>query len=53
MLHHFQKLTVFFVPPGQGVIMDRSVFSDTVFADVNYQEGTISPEGKEVKCHNG
>ena len=30
---------------GQGVLLDRSVFSDAVFAEVNYQQGTISPEG--------
>ena len=30
---------------GQGVLLDRSVFSDAVFADVNYQQGTISAEG--------
>lgn len=28
------------------MLLDRSVFSDCVFADVNYQEGTISEEGK-------
>lgn len=32
---------------GQGVLLDRSVFSDTVFADVNFQQGTISLEGYE------
>lgn len=30
---------------GQGVLLDRSVFSDAVFAEVNYQQGTISPGG--------
>ena len=30
---------------GQGVLLDRSVFSDAVFAEVNYQQGTISHEG--------
>ncbi|XP_031560645.1 deoxyguanosine kinase-like isoform X2 [Actinia tenebrosa] len=30
---------------GQGVLLDRSVFSDCVFADVNFQEGSISEEG--------
>jgi deoxyadenosine/deoxycytidine kinase len=29
--------------------MDRSVFSDCVFADVNFQEGSISAEGKFSK----
>lgn len=32
---------------GQGVLLDRSVFSDTVFAEVNFQQGTISSEGYE------
>lgn len=32
---------------GQGVLLDRSVFSDRVFADVNFQQGTISLEGYE------
>ena len=27
--------------------MDRSVFSDSVFAEVNYQQGTISDEGTD------
>lgn len=30
---------------GQGVLLDRSLFSDAVFAEVNYQQGTISHEG--------
>ncbi|XP_073235525.1 deoxyguanosine kinase-like isoform X1 [Porites lutea] len=30
---------------GQGALLDRSVFSDSVFAEVNYQQGTISDEG--------
>jgi len=32
---------------GQGVLLDRSVFSDAVFAEVNYQQGSISQEGYE------
>jgi len=31
---------------GQGVLLDRSVFSDCVFADVNYEDRTISEDGK-------
>lgn len=34
---------------GQGVLLDRSVFSDAVFAEVNYQQGTISPEGTNTQ----
>ncbi|XP_068738608.1 deoxyguanosine kinase-like isoform X2 [Montipora capricornis] len=30
---------------GQGVLLDRSVFSDSVFAEANYQHGTISQAG--------
>lgn len=30
---------------GQGVLLDRSVFSDSVFAEANFQQGTISREG--------
>ena len=30
---------------GQGVLLDRSVFSDSVFAEANYQQGTISQAG--------
>lgn len=38
---------------GQGVLLDRSVFSDTVFADVNFQQGTISLEGmKSLRPHS-
>ena len=43
-------ITDFVLSAGQGVILDRSVFSDTVFADVNYDEGTISPEGISWEC---
>ena len=31
---------------GEGVILDRSVFSDSVFANVCKKEGYISPEGQ-------
>lgn len=31
---------------GRGVILDRSAFSDVVFAAVNRTQGNISPEGK-------
>jgi len=30
---------------GQGVVLDRSVFSDTVFAEANVKDGNISPAG--------
>lgn len=30
---------------GQGVLLDRSVFSDSVFAEANYQQGAISQAG--------
>ena len=30
---------------GQGVLLDRSVFSDKVFADVGYADKNITPEG--------
>lgn len=32
---------------GQGVLLDRSVFSDSVFAAANHQQGAISTEGHE------
>lgn len=31
---------------GEGVILDRSVYSDAVFANVGRSEGYISEEGK-------
>ena len=44
-------MSIFFT--GQGVLLDRSVFSDTVFADVNFQQGTISLEGmKSLRPHS-
>jgi len=34
------------------VLLDRSVFSDAVFAEVNYQQGSISQEGmKNLKTN--
>eukprot|EP00040_Diaphanoeca_grandis_P007796 m.42340 g.42340 ORF g.42340 m.42340 type:complete len:361 (-) comp19079_c0_seq1:561-1643(-) len=33
------------ITTGQGVILDRSVFSDVIFADANLLEGNISREG--------
>ena len=33
---------------GEGVILDRSVYSDSVFANVGRSEGYISEEGKFV-----
>ncbi|XP_001634243.3 deoxyguanosine kinase isoform X2 [Nematostella vectensis] len=41
----YSKATSHVLTTGQGVLLDRSVFSDCVFADVNYKEGTISEEG--------
>ena len=35
---------------GEGVILDRSVYSDCVFANVGRSEGYISKEGKCSCC---
>ena len=35
---------------GQGVLLDRSVFSDCVFADVGYKDRNITEDG-EGKYH--
>lgn len=42
-------LHITFLPyPGEGVILDRSVFGDCVFANVCTKEGYISAEGQAV-----
>ena len=38
------------VPAGEGVILDRSVYSDCVFARVCKREGFISSEGEITTC---
>lgn len=40
-------VVVTMVTVGGGAILDRSVFSDVVFANVCTKEGYISQEGKE------
>lgn len=42
-------LKLIFVVVGEGAILDRSVFSDVVFANVCTKEGYITPEGKETQ----
>ncbi|XP_078376426.1 deoxyguanosine kinase-like isoform X1 [Oculina patagonica] len=43
----YMEATKHVLQTGQGVLLDRSVFSDAVFAEVNHQQGTISHEGYE------
>ena len=38
------------MPAGEGVILDRSVYSDCVFARVCKREGFISTEGEITTC---
>lgn len=36
---------------GEGAILDRSIFSDYVFASVGHSQGFISKEGMQMKIH--
>ncbi|XP_028393121.1 deoxyguanosine kinase-like isoform X2 [Dendronephthya gigantea] len=38
------------VKSGQGVLLDRSLFSDQVFATVSHEDGNISKEGYDRYC---
>lgn len=53
ILQNIRKFGIFlkliFVVAGEGAILDRSVFSDVVFANVCTKEGYITSEGKETK----
>ena len=44
-LHMYIQAVNHIYETGQGVLLDRSVFSDKVFADVGYADKNITPEG--------
>ena len=56
ILQNIRKFGIFlkliFVVVGEGAILDRSVFSDVVFANVCTKEGYITPEGNETKKYH-
>ena len=43
-----RTLSCIFLRKGQGIVLDRSVFSDCVFANVGRKQGFISAEGKSI-----